>query len=250
VLLAESAAAMVHAADLANSVDGLRIAIIGGFAVTCRLGHVHRATGDVDAVADEGVDLAANSSAQLLVEAGVADPDPTPSGRDHRVWVDGTKLEIIDTQPLTGEASDVESPLPRLFVLGHRWALDRAETIAVQVAGSAGAVVLPVALPAALVTTKLHAFCDRQAEAKRASDLYDIYRLLEAYDREGALARAVDDGPSGLAAVVREVTVSRILGAGTRAIRYLRTYGDPAWPDITQDDLQRVVGVFVDGLTA
>jgi hypothetical protein len=58
---------MVRAAERAHSIPDLRLAIVGGLAVTCRLGHVHRATGDVDAVVDDVVGLAADSGAQLLV---------------------------------------------------------------------------------------------------------------------------------------------------------------------------------------
>jgi hypothetical protein len=102
VLAGEPVASMTLAAQRACAVPELPLAIIGGFAVTCRLGHVHRATGDVDAVADELATIGAEgSSAQALVERGIAQPDP--GGRDHRVFVDGTKLEIIDTQALYGD---------------------------------------------------------------------------------------------------------------------------------------------------
>ena len=248
VLAGDAVAQMVRAAQRAHDVPGLRLAIIGGLAVTCRLGHVHRATGDVDAVVDEVVGVAANSGAQLLVEAGIADPDP--GDREHRVFVDGTKLEIIDTQALPADVSDIEPPLPRLFVLGHRWALESAEPLRVVVAASDVDVVLPVAMPAALVATKLHAFCDRQQDEKRASDAYDIYRLLETRDRDGTVAKTTRNGPRGLAEVVLDLMVERFVDGAARAVRYLKAYGDPAWPQITTDDLHRVVGSFTSRLRA
>jgi Nucleotidyl transferase AbiEii toxin, Type IV TA system len=247
-LVGEPVAQMVRAAARANGVRGLRLAIIGGLAVTCRLGHVHRATGDVDAVVDEVVGLAANSGAQLLVEAGIAEPDP--GDRAHRVFIDGTKLEIIDTQAIPVDVSDIAAPLPRLFVLGHRWALESAESLRIVVAASDVDATLPVAVPAALVATKLHAFCDRQQDEKRASDAYDIYRLLETRDREGAIAEATNDGPLGLAEVVREVMADRFVDGAVRVVRYLKTYGDPGWPTIDADDIRRVVGSFTSRLRA
>jgi hypothetical protein len=246
VLAGDAVAQMVRAAERAHGVPGLRLAIIGGLAVTCRLGHVHRATGDVDAVADDIVGLAADSGAQLLVEAGIA--EPVPGDRAHRVFIDGTKLEIIDTQALPADISDIGAPLPRLFVLGHRWALESAEPLRLAVAASDVDAILPVAMPAALVATKLHAYCDRQQDEKRASDAYDIYRLLETRDREGAVADAVNNGPGGLAAVVREVMVERFVDDAARVVRYLKTYGDPGWPPIDADDVRRVVGSFTSRL--
>ena len=242
VALAGAAVAqMVRAAERAQGVPQLRLAIIGGLAVACRLGHVHRATGDVDAVVDEVVGLAADSGAQLLVTAGIAEADP--GDRQHRVFIDGTKLEIIDTHELPADVSDIAA-LERLFVLGHRWALDSAEPMRVVVAASDVDAVLPIAMPAALVATKLHAFCDRQQDEKRASDAYDIYRLLETCDGDGLVADAMNSGPPGLAEVVREVAGERLVGGAVRVVRYLKAYGDPAWPEITTDDLRRVVGSF------
>jgi hypothetical protein len=236
---------MVRAADRAHSVPQLRLAVIGGLAVTCRLGHVHRATGDVDAVVDDVVGLTADSGAQLLVEAGIAEPDP--GDRAHRVFIDGTKLEIIDTQELPADVTDIAA-LDRLFVVGHRWALDSAEPMRVLVASSDVDVSLPVAMPAALIATKLHAFCDRQQDQKRASDALDIYRVLETQDRDGEVADAMNKGPSGLAELVHEVIVERFVDGATRVVRYLKAYGDPAWPEITADDARRVVGSFASRL--
>jgi Nucleotidyl transferase AbiEii toxin, Type IV TA system len=246
VLAGDAVAQMVRAADRACRVPNLRLAIIGGLAVTCRLGHVHRATGDIDAVVDEVVSVTADSGAQLLVEAGIADPDPDSPG--HGVFVDGTKLEIIDTQALPANVSDIESPLPQLFILGHRWALESAAPLRVVVAPSNVEALLPVATPAALIATKLHAFCDRQRDEKRASDAYDIYRLLETQDRGGEVAEATNDGPSGLAAIVGEVMAERFVDGAARVVRYLRTYGDPAWGDINSADLRRIVESFISRL--
>lgn len=245
VLAGEAVSQMVRAAELAYGVPGLRLAIIGGLAVTCRLGHVHRATADVDAVVDEVVGLAADSGAQLLVNEGIAEADP--DDRQHRVFIHGTQLEIIDTQELQPDISDLAA-LDRLFVLGHRWALDSAEPLQVIVAASDVDAVLPFATPAALVATKLHAFCDRQRDEKRASDAYDIYRLLETRDRFGEIAEVTNHGPRALGEVVRDLMVERFVDGALRVVRYLKAYGDPSWPEITTDDVQRVVGAFASRL--
>ncbi len=243
VLAGEPVASMTLAAARACAVPELPLAIIGGFAVTCRLGHVHRATGDVDAVADELATVGAGgSSAQRLVDRGIAQPDP--SGRDHRVFIEGTKLEIIDTQPLAEGVDGIESGVDRLFLLGHRWALESAEPLRVTVAGTDIDATLPVATPAALVATKLHAFCDRP-RTKSASDAYDVFRLVERYDREGRIATAMHTGPRGLAKVVRELAAERFVDDAERVTRYMKVYGEPSWSEITAVDIRRVLGALV-----
>jgi hypothetical protein len=47
---------------------------------------------------------------------------------------------------------------------------------------------------------------------------------------------------------VHDVIVERFVDGATRVVRYLKAYGDPAWPEITADDLRRVVGSFASGL--
>ena len=206
---------------------------------------MHRATGDVDAVADEVVHVAASSGAQVLVDAGVATRDP--AGHEERVYIDGARLEVIDTEPLPDDVSDIEA-LPRLFVLAHRWALESAGPMRVRVAGTDVETELPIAMPAALVATKLHAYCDRQLDDKRASDVYDIYRILETRDAGGEVADAINDGPSGLAEVVGELMRERLVDDAVRANRYLQAYGDPAWGDISSEDLRSVAGSLTDRL--
>jgi hypothetical protein len=90
-LAGDAVAAMVRAAERALGVADLRLAIIGGMAVTCRLGGVHRATGDVDVVADEVVGVAVESGAQLLVDAGISFFFTTPEGEKE------TKMIITDS---------------------------------------------------------------------------------------------------------------------------------------------------------
>ena len=178
VLAGESVASMVRAAERACGTPDLLLAIVGGFAVTCRLGRVHRATGDVDMVADE------------LATVGA---EPT------RVMVAGTSIDVT----------------------------------------------LPIATPAALVATKLHAFCDRPRDEKRASDAYDIFRLVEAHDADGSVAAAINDGPRGLAEAVHELAADKLVENAERVVRYLKVYGEPVWDEISSDDIRRVLGSLV-----
>ena len=61
---------------------------------------------------------------------------------------------------------------------------------------------------------------------------------------DGEVADATNDGPVRLAEVVHEVIGECFVDGATRVVRYLKAYGDPAWPEITADDLRRVVGAF------
>lgn len=240
-LTGDAVAAMVRAAERAVSVVDLRLAIIGGMAVTCRLGGVHRATGDVDAVADEVVGLAVESGAQLLVDAGIAEPDPTE--RRHRVYIDGTKVEIIDTQELPDDVTDLPQ-LDQLFVLGHRWALESAEPLQVVVTGSDVDAEAP-----RRDTTSVAGDQDPRvlrSPAGREEGLRRVRHLPPARDvrHDGGIAAATLRGPGGLATVVQDVLDRGFVDDATRVVRYLKTYGDPAWPAIESDDIRRVVGAF------
>ena len=167
---------------------------------------------------------ATGSSARALVELAIARPDP--GGKDHRVFVDGTKLEIIETQDLHEGIDEVNSTPSRLFLLGHRWALVGAEPTRVTVAGTSIDVVLPIATSAALVATELHAVCARPRDETRVSDAYDVFRLLEAHDADGGIASAINDGPRGLAEAVNELAADRLVENAERVVRYLKVYGE------------------------
>ncbi len=166
-----SVASLVRAAGLAVRLAGVRTAVIGGLAVTCRLASSHRATGDVDVVADDPTFLVeeARTAAENIIAAGVA--TRATDTASVRLYIDGTKVEIIDTQPLTDDqAREIEPALNRLFVLSHRWALDSATSCTIAVVASDVEETVPVATPAALVGMKLHAIETRSDDRKRASD--------------------------------------------------------------------------------
>jgi hypothetical protein len=116
------------------------------------------------------------------------------------------------------------------------------------VAGSDVDVMLPIATPAALVATKLHAFLDRRDDRKRASDAYDIFRLLEAHDAEGAIADATRAGPAGLAQIIDELLTEKFVDDAERVVRYLRSYGEQTWTQVNAEDIRRIGDAFVCGL--
>ena len=154
-----------------------RHALIGGLAVMIRVADAHRATGDIDEVAF-GTEP---EPAQILVDAGVAVSTSTRS----TVEAGGVKIDIIavddyDLAELPDEGAS------RMFVLSHRWALDTATPVSVGLVDHSGAVLSTtttnVAARAALVACKAQSSRGRRAErgVKQASDLYDLYRLLQS----------------------------------------------------------------------
>lgn len=173
-------------------------ALVGGLAVTVRLATVHRATNDVDAVSDG--DRPREFALEYLGDADA-------SGTD-RIEIDGVKVDVMATAPLPEDASDLpDGELDRLFVLGHRWALETAAQVSVQVVAADGPVVegkFMVATPPALVACKLHALADRRdtSAAKRESDALDIVRLTADLIREPGSAQQFEFAPFDLAALV------------------------------------------------
>jgi len=151
-------------------------ALVGGLAVTVRLATVHRATNDVDVVSG-------GEGPERMVLEYLGDRDAAGT---RRRMIDGIKVDVISTEPLPDAASDLpDEDGPRLFVLGHRWALESAESAEIRVASQAGTQVvagarLAVATAPALLACKLHAISDRSAARpeKQESDATDLVRLV------------------------------------------------------------------------
>jgi hypothetical protein len=145
---------------------------VGGVAVAARLGQAHRATTDVDAVVDEASHPGAIETLPALSDAL---PDPTGS---HRVWIGGTKVEIIGVGPVDDDALDGLTELQTLFVSAHTWALETATPVTlVSRAEPSAQATSPFATPAALFAMKLQAIQDRRTTSrpeKRSSDALDL----------------------------------------------------------------------------
>ena len=187
------------------------VAVVGGVAVNVRLStttETHRATRDVDVVSDDAVPGAVEVLARYH-----------PTRRSSTVIVDGIEIDVIVAQSVTNDDLDGLTDGQRLFVAGHRWALDTAEAVRLN-AGGPGVVVVPVATPAGLVSAKSHAVgyprSTRRA-TKHGGDLFDVYRLVEIFDRQGQLRDALTAAPFGLGGLVAEVIDREILSNPARA---------------------------------
>lgn len=167
-----------------------------------------------------------------------------------RLFVSGTKIEIIETHAVTSEqVAEVEPDKARVFILGHRWALATATRCTVTVAGTDAREDLPVATPAALVAMKLHAIQDRSSDEKRASDAWDLYRLLNSYNRDGTLSNAFADGPPGLTALVAGALTRVFRTEVTRTRHWIVGYGEPGWSQVLSTQvLADITDEFVTGL--
>lgn len=174
-------------------------ALVGGLAVTIRLATVHRATNDVDTVSEgEGPrDLAL----QYLGDRDAA--------RANRIEIDGVKVDVMETWPLPDDVGSLpDEDLDRLFVVGHRWALDSATPVQIDAVSPEGGVnesgTLTVATVPALVACKLHAIADRKGPSlsKRESDALDLVRLVGDLVRSDDSVAALRAAPFDLTALV------------------------------------------------
>jgi len=221
-----------------------RYAVVGGVAVTARLGQAHRATVDVDTVVDE-------TRPPDAVEALLALPGAArdPSG-EHRVLVGGTKIEILGVGPIADADLDGIPANDALFVAAHVWALDTATPITLVATDDPQAhATAPFATPAALVAMKLHAIEDRSASGldKRAGDAWDIYRLLVDRDADGEIREAVASAPTRLRELVRD-SAARVLVSNVVRTRGWMQAGDVAIAAVTADELRFVGERLVDTL--
>jgi len=218
-----------------------RHALIGGLAVMIRVADAHRATGDVDEVAF-GTDP---EPAQILVDAGVAVATNTRS----TIEAGGVKVDIIavdDYDP----AQLPEDVAQRMFVLSHRWALDTATPVSVGLVDHAGVVLSTtttnVAGRAALVACKAQSSLARRAgrAEKQASDLYDLYRLLQSDLASGrAVVGELGTAPGDLGPRTVSQLRQRFVDDGPRTVRIISNLAlaDP----VTVDDLAGVYAAVI-----
>lgn len=243
---------LLRAAGLVAEHAGVPIALIGGLAVACRLTTAHRATQDVDVVADQSADVLTgeDTAADRLVEAGVAERATDTTAI--RLYIAGTKVEIIETERIdVADAAAIHPDRARLFVLAHRWALETATECTLSVVGADLAVTLPVATPAALVAMKLHSIEDRSEDRKRASDAWDLYRLLDAHNSKGGITATLSAGPEGLGRLVGSALDRVFRVHVTRTRHWIRGYGEAAWVEVLTDNaLAEVAAEVVEGLNA
>ncbi len=206
------------------------LALIGGLAVLCRVGVPHRTTVDLDVVTRG---LATQDRALRRLATTVTDPS-------RYTFDDGVDLDVIEVAPqsaeeveqafaATGGPTDLE-----LSVVAHTWAHDHAtvlDVIAVDDSTGKPLAEAPgrlVATTVGLVAMKVVVVPLRAGlrSEKRASDLYDLGRLLST----GRLRSVdLDRLPPGL----RSATVQRLVewfvdpAGRDRTYRAVRRFDDP-----------------------
>jgi len=207
---------------------------------------VHRATADVDLVAgDPEVAVSGTSVADSLVASGVARRHP--GDPPNRVEVAGARVEIIETAPVNpDEAADIEPDRARLFILAHRWALETATRCTITVRGTDATAVVPVTTPAAIVAMKLHSIQDRHDVAKRASDAWDLFRLLDSNLADPSFATTFRGAPPGLVPLI-DAGIDRLFRQDlTQTRRWIVTYGDASWAVLaTEESLDQIADAFL-----
>ena len=146
VVLSAAAGPLVEVAGKALAQRTLAdAALVGGLAVAVRVAAPaisYRATADIDIVTDDG----RPSLVEILAGR---------FGAEEPIVIDGVKVDVIETLPLSEEDLAELDDGPRLFVAAHRWALEMAEEVTVTTAAaSSQAFKARVATPPALVATK------------------------------------------------------------------------------------------------
>lgn len=219
-------------------------ALVGGLGVTMRLATVHRATNDVDTVSDGEAPL------QYIGE------DDAHGSR--RIEINGVKVDVMPTSPLPMTAEELpDGDLDRLFVLGHRWALESSEPVAVRVVTTtesepSEAQTLVVATAPALVACKFHAIADRRdaRSEKRESDALDLVRLIGDLVRATAGADQFADAPFDLAALVSLQTQRWLIEDATRTARLINMSSGGGEDTIDPANIAAIGELFVEMLAA
>lgn len=236
-------------ARLVQAIAGLemedlpRHALIGGIAVMARLQQRHRATSDIDEVflEDDG------DAAAILISKG-AGPQ-----KDGVILATGEKVDLIGV----GEFDERDLPNDfeqRAFILSHHWALVSASPLQLVVIDTTGTRLAeastPVASTPALVSMKLAAAASRAegAAAKRASDIFDAYRLLSTFDADQSISSAIREGPADLARLIRSLALRLLVDDALRSVRWMLSLGGSEMQDTTVEDLRGVGQPLVDAL--
>ena len=213
-------------------------ALIGGLAVTIRVAAhdtPYRATGDIDLVTDDDT--------PTLVEILTRDQDSAEP-----VVIDEIEVDVIATAAVTDQDLDGIDDGPRLFVASHRWALDTAANVTVATTAALDdAHTIRVATPAGLIATKSHAvgFARSQRRStKHGSDLFDVYRLLDAHGPD-EIAAALHTAPGRIAPVIADVIRATFLTRPGKAAALMTPVNTPL---IDADHVASLMDSFVSAL--
>ena len=219
--------------------------LVGGLAVIVRVAGAHRVTRDVDAVtwSRDGTNDAAIA---VLVDAGA---ERTVNG----ARFEGVEIDVIATGDFTEDDVVALDEYDRAFITSHRWAFDSAEPVQIVVFtrhGVQASTAVSLATPSALVAMKLGAIPRRRLAnpAKRASDLYDIYRLIQVFNRRGDLAASLGRAPHELGPWCRNQLHGLLVDQAERSSLWLATEGSPAMQAVSAVDLRAVGEVIVEDM--
>jgi hypothetical protein len=245
VLAGEAMVALIRAVTALGEAGLGPHAIVGGVAVAVRLGQAHRATADVDMVVDDTLPPDAVTALLELPDA-VRDADV-----DYRVWVGGTKIEVIPVARVSDSDLDGLTEMQTLFVAAHSFALFTATPVTVLAAADTNVVATaPFATPAALVAMKLGAIQGRRLGAgqdKRAGDAWDLYRLLTDLDGDRAIRNALMAAPLPLRHAVRDAVAKVLIDGANRTRGWLRA-GDDRMAAVTAEEIRYVAQPLLDAL--
>lgn len=109
-------------------------------------------------------------------------------------------------------------------------------------------VTVDVATPAGLVATKSHAIgypTSRRRATKAASDLLDLFRLVDLYNREGELSDELRGAPGGIGPIIADVARDQVLANPAAAANKMAS-ASPTPIDV--DDVVTIIQSFVDEL--
>ena len=239
IVLPESTRPLLEAARTVLATPDLPpVVLIGGLAVTMRVsaaGTAHRATVDIDLVTVD----AEPEAVEVLADAHATSKQTLIIGE--------VKVDLIPTSPITNEDLDGLEDQHRLFVAAHRWAFEEGRPARMTTVGSQPLDAL-VASTASLVATKCHAIgfpTSRRRATKHASDLLDLFRLVQLHNRNGDLSRELRDGPAGIGRIVADIAHRE---AVANAVSATKQMSGAAREDLDVDEVRDVLADFVDEL--
>lgn len=239
IALPESTRPLLEAARAVLATPDLPpVVLIGGLAVTMRVsaaGAAHRATVDIDLVTVD----AEPEAVEVL-----ADAHATPK---QSLIIGEVKVDVIATSPVTNEDLEGLDDQNRLFVAAHRWAFESGHLSRMTTTGSEPLDAL-VASTASLVATKCHAVgfpTSRRRATKHASDLLDLFRLVQLHNRGGDLSRELREAPGGLGRIVADIAHHEVVAS---AVSVTKQMSGAAREELEVDEVRVVIGDFVDEL--
>ncbi len=219
--------------------------LVGGLAVIARLAGAHRVTRDVDAVA-WSPDGTNDAAVEVLIDAGA---ERTKNG----ARFEGVEIDVIATGDFAEEDVASLDEHDRAFITSHRWAFDSAERTRIVVSADnevMASSTTSLATPSALIAMKLGAIPRRKLAnlAKRASDLYDIYRLTQVFNARGELAAALSRAPLEIGPWCRDQLATLLVDDAERSSLWLMTEGSAAMQAVNADDLRAVGEILVEDM--